>query len=54
MVIFIANYLNPTIKSQKVFYIKNQTDQCEHTKVVYITYTMASQDLPDIYALTMV
>jgi len=24
-----ANYLNLTIKSQKVFYIKNQTDQCK-------------------------
>jgi len=34
MVIFSANYLNPTIKIQKVFYIKNQMDQRnfgEHT-----------------------
>jgi len=24
-----ANYLNPTIKTQKVFYTKNQTDPCK-------------------------
>jgi len=49
MVIFFANYLNPTIKTQKVFYIKNQMDQCNfwwaHLSGIYY---MSSRDLPDI------
>jgi len=44
-----------TIKTQKVFYIKNQTDQCKfwwaHLSGIYITYTMASQDLLDIWCI---
>jgi len=46
MVIFFANYVNPTIKTQKVFYIKNQTDQCKfwwaHLSGIYYLYQSQS------------
>jgi len=45
-----VNYLNPTIKTQKVRAKQANVSFDDHTKVVYITYTMANQDLPDIYA----
>jgi len=46
MVIFFANYLNPTIKTQNVFYINNQMDQCKfwwaHLSGIYYLYHVQS------------
>jgi len=46
MVISFANYLNPTIKTQKVFYIKNQMDQHNfwwaHLSGIYYLYHVHS------------
>jgi len=41
--------LNPTIKTEKVFYIKNQTEVLVSTVKWYIL--LIPWDLPDIYAL---